>query len=395
MRKFVCARARTAAATALASAFLHASRSEYHSSKGSAAQLLSRRVSPAVSFTHTAVTTRRFQSSSSTASSESSGTAGEGSHSHSGHGDAKDYGPTEAEQCVIDEAKPNSTVMEERLGFVAGETIDEEGLKEHFFILAKHYHPDNPSAPPNSAEAFTNIKDAYDVLLKDVKGGRTRTSHGHGGYAGGFGSEAQYADEAQRRARMRALGDGVMFFILVTLAYILAIATHNRERMKSRYLLHFFGIFFIVQLFPRLLAATVLFAVHTTYLIQNGELHEQAAMTLLVNQRPKDLSVRLEGIHPGCREHTVVQVEIVVEPPQTPATEAKKDPSATATDTAPAPVALLVSSATTTLTLDPGVTSFTLPLPPKGEEKRTTYKVKAVDEKRKFVLVEKQFKLLP
>lgn len=287
---------------------------------------------------------------------------------------------------MINKAKPNSTVMEERLGFTAGEAIDEETLKENFFVLAKHYHPDSSTAPPNSQDAFASIKEAYDILLKDVRGDRAHTDHS-GGFGSDFSDDHHYADEAQRRVKMRALGDGVVFFLLATIAYITVVAVHNRKRMDSRYLLHFLGCFFVIQLFPRLLAAALLFAVHTSYLIENNELREQADVALLMEKTPHDLHVRVEGIRPGCTEHTVVQVETVVEPGLPPAAK----PQAAAHH-CPSPVASVLSS-TTTLTLDPGVTSFALPLPPEGEERNTTYKVKAVDQIRKFVIVEKQFKL--
>lgn len=294
--------------------------------------------------------------------------------------EASDAGPklTPEEQRVVDKAKPSASVREERLGFEQGETITENRLRTNYFILAKHYHPDNnPGHVDEATAAFTSIKDAYDVLLVQVKGGRSYTSGSRDFSGTDFGAAPHFADEARRRAMMQAMGQGVAFFMLASVIFIIVVMLHNRRRLNASYMWSLLGIFFIIQMFPRLLAAAMLFAVHCTYLVANKELTEQAAVTLLVREGPREVTVQLGGIDPSCAADVVVQVEVSVAPEHL---------------RAKAGAAVAVAATTsTTITMDPGVTAFTVPAPPKGEERVTTYNIRAVDEKRKFVLVEKQF----
>lgn len=264
--------------------------------------------------------------------------------------------------------------MTERLGFRADEMITDDKVKRHYFVLAKHYHPDNPNAPPRATEAFQNIKEAHDIVSASVKNrGPFMAGGGHNAPAGGF----QYADEATRRGHMRVLGDSVTLFLLMTFLFIYIVSRHNKDRLHSRYLVHFLGIFFVIQLFPRLLGAAFIFAWHTSYLTENHELQEQAAVTLVVKPNDKDLCIALSGIDEKVTDNVVVQVDTEFEQAETiPKTEGPP----------------VISTIATTLTFDGGVTTFTVPLPPSGKG-QTTYHVKAVDEKRKFVLLQKSFSL--
>ncbi|KAK7199838.1 heat shock protein [Novymonas esmeraldas] len=271
--------------------------------------------------------------------------------------------PPKEEGEVIRAAKWRSSSVEERLGFEAGETITEERLKRHYYILAKHYHPDAAGSSGDNTGAFQSIKDAYDEINAALKTqGRWSGGDARGSRTAGAGYE--YSDEARRRSQMRLLGDAVLLFVFMTLAFIFIVSRHNKSRMQSRYLWHLVWIFFMIQLFPRLLAAAILFAAHSTYLLENTTLQEQAAIALTVERTGLGCAVRLEGIRADAQANVVVQV----------------------TTTADTPDSAVATTVASTLTFDRGVTAFTLPLPlhPGG-----VYHIKAVDEARKVVLVDR------
>lgn len=264
---------------------------------------------------------------------------------------------------IIDAADWKSPRFEERLGFRAADNITEERLKRHYYVLAKHFHPDVSAAAAGSGsatsgEAFRNVKEAYEAISANLKAGgsgRGGSSEGSADFAGGF----TYSDEARRRAQMRLLGDTVVLFVAMTVLLIFVVSRHNKSRMKSRYLWHLVWIFFMIQLFPRLLAAAIIFAAHSMYLLDNVTLQERAAISLVVERRPTECTVKLDGIRADAAPNVVVQV------------------------TATVPAAESVSS---TLTFDKGVTEFLLPLPATAE---SVYHITAVDEARKLVLVDR------
>lgn len=291
---------------------------------------------------------------------------------------------------VIRAAKWDAAAFEVRLGFNAGETPSEERVKRHYYILAKHYHPDaagerddgggggggssssGETAARESTRAFQNIKEAYEQLkgggAKGQSGGWSSSSS-----AGGFGRGYEYADDARRRSQMRLLSDGVLLFMFMTLAFIVLVSRHNKSRLHSRYLWHAVFIFFMIQLFPRLLATALLFAAHSTLLQANATLQEQAAVSLVVERSPDACVVRLEGIAAEARPSVVVQVQ-------------------TSTPDADLSEAAAATSLSSTLTFDQGVTTFTLPVP---RDARCVYHIKAVDQKRKMVLVDRTLPAQP
>ncbi|CBZ25976.1 conserved hypothetical protein [Leishmania mexicana MHOM/GT/2001/U1103] len=293
------------------------------------------------------------------------------------HGTGSSGSQSIDEEAVVRAAKWSSSNFEERLGFRTGETITEERLKRHYRILAKHYHPDTAAGSGRGSGvryegetsagkdvAFQNIKEAYDVVNAAVKrGGRRGGNASRGSATADFAGGFEFSDEARRRSQMRLLGDAVLLFIFMTVAFIVVVSSHNKSRMQSRYLWHLVGIFFIIQLFPRLFAAAILFAVHSMHLLEKATLQEQAAISLIVERTERICSVQLEGLRTEAQPNVVVQV--------TTTADANND------------AAERVSS---TLTFDKGVTAFTLPLP---VDSSCVYHVKAVDEARKIVLVDR------
>lgn len=282
----------------------------------------------------------------------------------------------EHEQFVIKMCKWQSNVMEERLGFSTAETYrSQEQLKENFFILAKHFHPDNPEAPPEATLAFQSIKEAYDILSKQAKekGSASHTSSA---------DDEFYSDHARRRGFTRVLGDGVFFFMIMTVVFIGLVVTHNKGRLRPGYLWSLLGIFFTIQLFPRLLAVAVLYAAHVTSLVQTAKLTEQAAVMLVVERLSSGLCLHVDGVSPDAVPALVLQVETTLCVDQ----EAERL-------LPPSEAHVASANLSTTLTFDAGVTTVTLPMPPKGKEKNVTYHITAVDESRKLIVLDKTFKL--
>nr|ACS87837.1 hypothetical protein CDFL6B12_10 [Angomonas deanei] len=296
---------------------------------------------------------------------------------------------TDAE--IIAAADWKSPQYEERLGFRGGDAITEERLKRHYYVLAKHFHPDTAGdaaagdGAKVSPDAFHNVKEAYDAINATLKDGGQWSGGGDASYGGsdgggpgvnGFGGGFNYSDEARRRSQMRILGETMMLFVAMTVLLIFVVGRHNKSRMQSRYLWHLVFIFFMIQLFPRLLAAAILFAAHSMYLLDNTTLKEQAAVSLIVERREKECTVKLEGIKPEAVPNVVVQVttSAAARPLSQPSgVELKEGTQET----------LEVSS---TLTFDKGVLEILLPVP---LDHRAVYHVRAVDEQRKLVLVDR------
>lgn len=271
------------------------------------------------------------------------------------------------EQMVINASRWDDSNYYHRLGFCE-EVRDISRIKEHYRILAKHYHPDNPNAPPNATVAFQNIREAYEHVSSNAK----ETPNGTQGPVSGF----RFSDHARRKEQMRFLGDGVGLFVVMTFVFIYIVSKHNKERLKARYLWDLLFIFFLIQLFPRLLAAAILYACHTNYLVRLTEAEGQAATSLVVErQEGGRLCISLHGITEEVQKDTVVQVTMVSA--VTPAERAEGDDVPTA-------------STSTTLTFDPGVTTLSVPAPPGGPAE---CRVKAVDMTRGFVLTDRTLRL--
>ncbi|KAH9582243.1 DnaJ domain [Trypanosoma melophagium] len=279
---------------------------------------------------------------------------------------------TPMEKLVINASDWNDSNYYHRLGFHE-EVRDIQRIKEHYRILAKHFHPDNPNAPKDATVAFQNIKEAYEHVLANTK----ERSEGNAGteFSGGF----RFSDEERRKQQMRFLGDGVPLFMVMTIAFIFVVSQHNKERLRARYLWHLVLIFFTIQLFPRLLAAAILFACHTNYLVKLEESKEQASTSVVVEKRKNNLLISLEGIAEELKDNIVVQVTTTVQVKQQPHSVSIAVSKDAKNDTVGG------ASVSTTLTFDAGVCTVSVPSPSEG---KTEYRIKAVDEKRGFVVAD-------
>ncbi|ORC93078.1 heat shock protein [Trypanosoma theileri] len=279
---------------------------------------------------------------------------------------------TTMERLVINASNWNDSNYYHRLGFHE-EVRDIHRIKEHYRILAKHFHPDNPNAPKDATVAFQNIKEAYEHILANAKEkteGNTNTE-----FSAGF----RFSDQERRKQQMRFLGDGVPLFMVMTIIFIFIVSRHNKERLQARYLWHLVLIFFTIQLFPRLLAAAILFACHTNYLVKLEEFKEQAATSVVVEKGKNHLLITLEGIAEELKDNIIVQVTTTVPVKQ----QSQGVPIAVRKETNNDSIG--EASVSTTLTFDAGVFTVSVPSPSEG---KAEYRIKAVDEKRGFVVAD-------
>lgn len=362
-------------------------------------------------------------------------------------------GTIASDEQIIAACRFRSENYAERLGLSAHPSVNitDEQLKRYFFVLAKHFHPDSSSRSSSSAaeeedsgDAFRAVKEAFDGLDAEVKraGGAVLLAsimHGDGTSAS---PSFHFKDEVRRRQYVRMLGNGVVFFILTTMLLVYVIARHNKVRLGSTHWLNIVGIFLVLQLFPRMLAAVILFAWQTSYRIDVVRAQEQAKVHLVVTphlardsqaagtteERVDDATsgrggvrFRLDGMDETVRPHVVVQVDVTTQSPKmtwtapmrretgvpvAPSTDKSEEQQRTATDgvrgrSTEEPHALRagtvrVVNASTTLTMDRGVTSFILPSPPSNADGTipvTSYHVRGVDQKRNLVLIDHTFTL--
>ncbi|EPY36316.1 heat shock protein [Angomonas deanei] len=203
---------------------------------------------------------------------------------------------------IVSRCKWQSGNLLERLGMSNDEAIDEAKVRHHFQVLSKHFHPDLPDAPENAAEAFRNIREAYVQVLEQVKR--------HGPYAAGEAPHFVFMDQAQRSAKVAAMGEGVIFFVLLLLVYAFLVARHNRKRVRASLLAYLLAIFVVVQIFPRVLSAVVLFAWMSDIRVTSKELEEQAALTILVEKSGENMIVKLAGIAEEDQPDVKVSVKV-------------------------------------------------------------------------------------
>ncbi|KAH8611326.1 DnaJ domain [Trypanosoma vivax] len=199
------------------------------------------------------------------------------------------YATPPLEQLIINSSDWKSDNHYHRLGFHE-EVRDTGRIKEHYRVLAKHFHPDSPTAPPDATEAFQNIKESYEYVLgaaSNESSGRSQSE---------ARSAFRFYDHERRQGQVRLLGEGVALFMVMTIGFILLVSRHNNSRLQARYLAHLVVIFFVIQLFPRLLAAAILYACHSNYLVNIAELTEQATASILFERRDEELFIRLEGV---------------------------------------------------------------------------------------------------
>ncbi|CBH15602.1 heat shock protein, putative [Trypanosoma brucei gambiense DAL972] len=291
------------------------------------------------------------------------------------------------EQLIINGAAWESSNYYHRLGFQEA-VRDSSRIKEHYHILAKHFHPDNPNAPPNATAAFQNIKEAYDHLMEEVKD-EVPKSHPHTGHS------YRFTDHERRQQQMRFLGEGIGLFMAMTLVFIFIVSRHNSNRVDGRYLGHFAIIFLTIQVFPRLLAAAILYACHSNYLVSIAERTEQAAVSLIVEQRESHLAIRAEGIDKRVRDRVVMQVTYPHnDEPRRHTEEGSKDNENNNKKEADTRKGNLETSprVLTTVTFDSGVTQVIVPAT-RADREPAECRVKVVDEARGFVIVDRTFEI--
>ncbi|EPY26037.1 heat shock protein [Angomonas deanei] len=248
------------------------------------------------------------------------------------------------------------------------EAIDEAKVRHHFQVLSKHFHPDLPDAPENAAEAFRNIREAYVQVLEQVKR--------HGPYAAGEAPHFVFMDQAQRSAKVAAMGEGVIFFVLLLLVYAFLVARHNRKRVRASLLAYLLAIFVVVQIFPRVLSAVVLFAWMSDIRVTSKELEEQAALTILVEKSGENMIVKLAGI----AEEDQPDVKVSVKVTRTEKAKGGDDNKAAAAE----------EESTEVLEMDQGVTKFHLPsrlVNKSGPEIR--YNIRVENTRKHFTLCDK------
>lgn len=228
-------------------------------------------------------------------------------------------------------------------------------LKRHYRVLVKHYHPDNASAPKEGTEAFKAISEAYEILVK--QGGNA------GEQSGSSYTYTNNADFARRKGQIRFMGEGLGLFLIGSVVLIFITARHNRDRLGSTGLLHLVSIFLLLQLFPRLLAAAVLFAYHSSDMIRVAESELQArGCVVLEKTSPKSVKLRVEGYDDAAWATMRIQLQVVEEDASNSIPE-------------------------TTLLFDKGQREVTLPILPPPRKNRVSVKV-LCDDGRKLVIVD-------
>ncbi|PWU84763.1 hypothetical protein C4B63_204g12 [Trypanosoma cruzi] len=261
---------------------------------------------------------------------------------------------TPLEQLIINAAQWDASNYYHRLGFCE-EVHDLQRIKEHYRVLAKHYHPDNPSAPPNAKVAFQSIKEAYEHVASNTKKAPDRNKMDEAGF--------EFSDQVRRKAQMRFLGEGVgLFYGDDFCFYLHCLQTQQGTSRSALFMETFWLIFFTIQFFPRLLAAAILYACHTNYLVSLAESKEQAATSVVVERRSDgDVSVRLDGLTEEVKDKTVLQITITHVPSSS--LSSSKAPTGTAAEDFNT---LIAPSTSTTLTFDRGVTSVSVPAHSEG-----------------------------
>nr|CCC93717.1 unnamed protein product [Trypanosoma congolense IL3000] len=287
---------------------------------------------------------------------------------------------TPLETLIINGAEWSSDNYYHRLGF-HDEVKDSNRIKEHYRILAKHFHPDNPNAPPNSTAAFQNIKEAYDHLMESVKDeGHHRSTETQYSY--------RYTDHERRLHQMRFLGEGVGLFVAMTFLFIFVVSRHNNNRLEARHLGNLAIIFLTIQVFPRLLAAAILYACHSNYLVSIAELTEQAGVSLVAEPRGSDLIIRVEGVKESARNSVVLQVTCSHGDFHPQGAISDNERKGGEEEGSQIPSACML----TTMTFDLGETVVSIPIT-NSTGGSAVYRVKVVDEKRAFVIADRTFRL--
>ena len=170
---------------------------------------------------------------------------------------------------------------------------------------SRHYHPDQAgSSNKDAAEAFRKIREAYEILSeaehrrlydKDGKEYFTRRDN------------AFYSNVDPRRvAFLQMLRGSLPFFLVGCVIFTVIVARRNRAAFQSAYFSHLLVIFAVIQVFPRILAAILLFAVHSSDLAEILSASEKSNGSLIVTlptEKSTSLFVRPEGLSSAALSH--------------------------------------------------------------------------------------------
>ena len=189
-----------------------------------------------------------------------------------------------------------------RLG-ISGTTNDMDMIKRHYHVLAGHFHPDSPNG---SAEAFVEIKAAFDGLNAQNGFQGTNDSGMGGGWSG------RMRDGNRRGDMSRVYGDAIPLFFAGCLFLLLLVYYHNKHRLGHGYLSHLLGIFVILQFFPRVMAALVIFSFHFRDLLDLKRSESQRNTVLQLEKGPKagQATVSVLGISEEDSKHCVMETTV-------------------------------------------------------------------------------------
>nr|AAC63051.1 heat shock protein [Trypanosoma cruzi] len=279
---------------------------------------------------------------------------------------------TPLEQLIINAAQWDASNYYHRLGFCE-EVHDLQRIKEHYRVLAKHYHPDNPSAPPNAKVAFQSIKEAYEHVASNTKKAPDRNKMDEAGF--------EFSDQVRRKAQI-GFWVKVSVYLWRSLCFYLHCLQTQQGTSRSALFMELFAYFLYHSVFSKTFAAAILYACHTNYLVSLAESKEQAATSVVVERRSDgDVSVRLDGLTEEVKDKTVLQITITHVPSSS--LSSSKAPTGTAAEDFNT---LIAPSTSTTLTFDRGVTSVSVPAHSEGVAQ---YRVRAVDMRRGFILADR------
>eukprot|EP00758_Cryptobia_borreli_P002881 Tbor_TRINITY_DN3362_c0_g1::TRINITY_DN3362_c0_g1_i1::g.23454::m.23454 len=304
----------------------------------------------------------------------------------------------------------SSQDMYVRLGFTdrtIHRKLTKDEIRKRFKLLAKKYHPDLNHGSGTDA-AFKNIKEAHEILTDDNK----RSAYdqfGHQKYqeysSQGFGFT--HEEYAQRMAMRQLFSDGLPFFISGCFIFVTVVIYHYRQRIlpftkadtKSRtgrsftddgvkgfgssFLvsgMHFLAILITMGMFPRLLAAGIIFVMHCNdkMAVYEKELQSNAHLSLIAypntspasrdalkkmgsKDAPKhvmDINLKAGGIDESHLPYSNMVVEVTKVPSNTvKSAQQKESDKRVTTPCESAPIEK------ETLVFEKGVTSVTFPLP--------------------------------
>jgi hypothetical protein len=185
----------------------------------------------------------------------------------------------------------------ERLG-LSDRAADATVIKRHFHILAKHYHPDRwqgVGGDKDAAEAFRRIREAYEVLSE----AQTREQYDRDGSEYFTRRDTNFYSttvDPRRIAFLRLLRPALPLFFFGVIVACVVVVRRNKALFQATFISHLLMIFAIIQIFPRVLAAIILFAFHTSSLGEILSLSERASASVVITEREDNFTARVDGL---------------------------------------------------------------------------------------------------